>query len=143
MDELRHIGRKVNILSHKIVRRLDRKAANYGVTAIQAKIIGFIYLKSNNVEVFQKDIEEAFDIRRSSVSSVINLMEKNDLIKRVSVKEDGRLKKIILTDKAIELHNSIHSEIQKVESVFTDTMSSEELDNFSEILDRLIKKIAD
>ena len=143
MDKLRHIGRKVNILSHKITRRIDRVASNYGVTAGQAKIIGFIYFKSDGVDVFQKDIEEEFDIRRSSVTSVLNLMEKNNLIKRVTVEEDGRLKKIVLTDKAIEIHKSINSEIEKVENIFAEVLSPEELNDFSEIIERLIKKIAD
>ena len=143
MDELKHIGREVNILSHKIKRRIDNVASAYGITAGQAKIIRYIYAKSFNTDVFQKDIEEEFDIRRSSVSSVLNLMEKNDLIKRIAVKEDARLRKIILTDKAIELHKSIYSEIEKVESVFSEELSSEELELFSSMIKRLIKKIGE
>ena len=70
-------------------------------------------------------------------------MEKNGLIERVSVCEDARLKKIILTDKGIEVHKSVYKEIEIVESIIYDSLSKEELELFSEILERLSKKIAD
>lgn len=144
MKELNYISRKVNSLSNKIKRRIDKVTSEYGVTAGQAKIIGFIYFNSmEGKDVYQKDIEEEFDIRRSSVTSVLNLMEKNDLIKRVSVMEDGRLKKIVLTERAKELHNSVHSEIEQIENIFTKELSIEEITIFGKMLERLIKKFAD
>lgn len=144
MKELNHISRKVNSLSNKIKRRIDKVASEYGVTAGQAKIIGFIYFSSmKGKDIYQKDIEEEFDIRRSSVTSVLNIMEKNDLIKRVSVKEDGRLKKIVLTERAKELYSSIHFEIEQIENIVTKELSTEEIVIFGKMLERLIKKFAD
>lgn len=144
MDNLNHIGRKVNSLSNKIKRRLDGVASEYGVTAGQIKIIGFIHFRSvEGKDVYQKDIEEEFDIRRSSVTSVLNLMQKNGLINRVSVKDDARLKKIILTEHAENLHKSIYCEVEEIENIFIKELSEEEITIFNTILERLIKKFAD
>ena len=143
MSEIKHIGRKINILSHKIKRRIGKVSLEYGISSMQAKILGYIFHQAPKRDIFQKTIEEEFDIRRSSVTSVLSLMEKNGLIERVSVCEDARLKKIILTDKGIEVHKSVYKEFEIVESIIYDSLSKEELELFSEILERLSNKIAD
>ncbi|MBE6055209.1 MAG: MarR family transcriptional regulator [Clostridium sartagoforme] len=141
MSEIRHVGRKINILSHKIKRRIGKVALEYGISGMQAKILGFIHNNSTNRDIFQKTIEEEFDIRRSSVTSVLTLMEKNQLIKRVSVSEDARLKKIILTDKGMEVNNLVYKEITEIEEIISKTLSKDELEIFINNLDRLNKKI--
>lgn len=141
MSEMRHVGRKINILSHKIKRRIGKVALEYGISGMQAKILGYIYNNSSNRDIFQKTIEEEFDIRRSSVTSVLTLMEKNELIKRVSVSEDARLKKIILTDKGIEVNKLVYKEITKIEEIISNTLSEDELNTFVCNLDKLNKNI--
>ncbi len=143
MKEMRHVGRKINILSHKIKRRIGKVALEYGISSMQAKILGFIYNNSPNMDIFQKTIEEEFDIRRSSVTSVLTLMEKNELIKRVSVSEDARLKKIILTDKGIEVKKLVYKEVIEIEKTISNILSDEELDIFINNLDTLIKNLSD
>lgn len=143
MSEMRHVGKKINILSHKIKRRIGKVALEYGISSMQAKILGFIYINSYNRDIFQKTIEEEFDIRRSSVTSVLTLMEKNELIKRVSVSEDARLKKIILTEKGIEVNKLVYKEIVEIEKIISNSLKDEELDMFIDVLDKLIKNMCD
>lgn len=143
MSEIKHIGRKINIVSHKIKRRIGKVGLEYGISSMQAKILGFIYHNSSKIDIFQKTIEEEFDIRRSSVTSVLTLMEKNELIKRVSVSEDARLKKIIITDKGIEIYKLVHKEIKEIEEIIENTLSEEELNSFIYILEKLTKNISD
>lgn len=143
MSEIKHVGRQINILSHKIKRRIGKVGLEYGISGMQAKILGFIYTNSSKKDIFQKTIEEEFDIRRSSVTSVLTLMEKNELIKRSSVSEDGRLKKIILTDKGIEVNKLVYKEIVKIEEIISDTLSKDELDVFISNLVKLNNSISE
>lgn len=143
MSEIKHVGRQINILSHKIKRRIGKVGLEYGISEVQAKILGFIYINSSKKDIFQKTIEEEFDIRRSSVTSVLTLMEKNELIKRSSVSEDGRLKKIILTDKGIEVNKLVYKEIVKIEEIISDTLSKDELDVFISNLVKLNNSISE
>ena len=143
MSEIKHIGRKINILSHKIKRKIGKVGLEYGISSMQAKILGFIYFNSSKRDIFQKTIEEEFDIRRSSVTSVLTLMEKNELIKRVSVSEDARLKKIMITDKGIEVNKLVYKQIQEIEGIIEGNLSEEELNSFISILERLTQKIND
>lgn len=140
---MKHVGRKINILSQKIKRRIGKVSSEYGISSIQAKILGYIYSNIEKKDIFQKTIEEEFDIRKSSVTSVLTLMEKNGLIKRVSVSGDARLKRITLTDKGIEIHKSIYKEIENLENTISDTLTDKELDQFDEYLVRLINKLED
>ena len=50
-------------------------------------------MEGKEKDIFQKDLEKEFDLKRSSVSLLLNNMEKSDLIQRVPVAEDARLKK--------------------------------------------------
>lgn len=143
MDEKKHVGRRINILSHKIKRRIGKVALRYGISSMQAKILGFIFHEAPKRDIFQKNIEEEFDIRRSSVTSVLSLMEKNNLIKRVSFSEDARLKKIVLTEKGINTHKSVHKEIELIENIILESLTDEELILFNNIIERLTKKIAE
>lgn len=136
-----HIGKEIDILSNKFKRVINHKISKYDVTGIQGKIIGFIRFESEKRDVFQKDIEEEFDIRRSSVTSVITLLEKKGYVKRVSVLKDARLKKLVLTEKGLELHNNVHNDIADFENYVKSELTEDELNIFIDILNRLNKRI--
>lgn len=141
MNKDLHIGKEIDILSNKFKRVINHKISQYGVTGIQGKIIGFIKFESVKRDVFQKDIEEEFDIRRSSVTSVITLLEKKGYVKRVSVLKDARLKKLVLTEKGIELHNEVHKDIVNFENYIKSELTEDELNIFIDILNRLNRRI--
>lgn len=135
------IGREIMIFSNKILRKINREAGKYGLTAVQSRVLGFIYHNSNKKDIFQKDIEVELQIRRSSVTSVLQLMEKNGYIKRIRVSEDGRLKKIILTDKGTEIQKKVYDCIINFENDLRNELSEEEFYMFIGIINRLSKKI--
>jgi DNA-binding MarR family transcriptional regulator len=143
MDKEIHIGRKIIILSKRIHRKLDNGTSKYGITGVQSRILGFIRHNSEKRDIFQKDIEEELDIRRSSVTSVLQLMEKNGYIERVSVSTDARLKKIIITEKGMEVQRNVWNLIQELEKSLVDELSDEEFKVLVSLIDRLSNKIAD
>lgn len=143
MNKEVHIGKEITIFANRIHRSISKEAAQYGVTGVQSRIIGFIYHNSNKRDIFQRDIEEELDIRRSSVTSVLQLMEKNGYIKRASVSEDARLKKIILTEKGLEIQKNVYEFILKFEKSLRDELSNDEMKILVSLIDRLSKKIAD
>lgn len=143
MDDKIHIGKQIFTFCNKLNRKIGKEASKYGVTSVQGRILGFLNHKSHVKDIFQKDIEEELDIRRSSVTSVLQLMEKNGYIKRVSVSEDARLKKIVITDKGLETNKNVYSSILKIEKILRDELSDEEIGMFVNLIDRLAKKIED
>ena len=142
-DNKPHIGRIVNIFSNRINRRLSKELAQYGITSVQAKIIGFLHHQSQKRDIFQKNIEEELDIRRSSVTSVLQLMEKNGYITRISDLKDARLKKILLTEKGHLIYEKIYSCILDFEKYLEDQMSEEEKDSLISLISKLSNMISD
>lgn len=143
MDNEIRIGREIFGLANQLKRKIGSESAKYGVTSIQGRIIGFLNWESSKRDIFQRDIEAEFNIRRSSVTSVLKLMEKNGLIERVSVSEDARLKKIILTEKGREVDKHVYNFINGMENELKDEFTDEELDTFMDLVNRLSKKIGD
>jgi len=86
------------ILTNKLKRLLDTKHQKNGLHSGQARILIYLY-RNKEKEVFQKDIENTFQIRGGSVTGIIDSLVKYDLIKRVSLKTDKRKRKIVLTNK--------------------------------------------
>ena len=91
MEYREDIGFQIRTLSHLVKRTVDQAAFD-GVddhpTGVQGWIIGYLY-RNRDKEVFQRDIQEQFSIRRSTVTGILQLMEKNGLITRSSVEQDA------------------------------------------------------
>lgn len=143
MDREEHIGRRIACLARQVDRAIGKETSKYGISSIQGKIIGYLFYETKECkrEVFQKDIEENFGIRRSSVSSVLDKLEKGGYILRKSCEKDARLKEIELTEEGINMNNLICGSISKVENILHGALSEAELNFFLEIIGRLSKEV--
>lgn len=137
MERKQRIAKVIIDISYLLKRDLDNAAAKFGLTRTQAVILKYLETESVKRDVFQKDIEREFRIRKSSVTSVIQLLEKNGYITRESVNEDARLKKIVLTDKARNVNSIIGNGFDKREDKFYDVLSEEEIETFFRIMNRI------
>ena len=102
-EEDRKIGPEIHCTDLKLSRNLSahvRKSGVDEVTMMHGWIIRYLY-ENREQDIFQKDIEQRFAVGRSTVTNLIQLMEKKGFVKRESVKQDARLKKVILTEKGI------------------------------------------
>lgn len=86
---------------------------------------------------FQRDIEEKFEIRRSTATGIINLMEKNGLIIREKVDYDARLKKLVLTDKAREINKLVEDDISRIEKTITKGIDEADLEIFCRVVNKM------
>lgn len=135
----RHIGKKLKVLSNLVRRKIESELSKRGleVSGSQGRIISFVYRQSQVRNVYQRDIEMEFDIRRSSVTNALQLLEKNGFITRVSVDEDARLKKIMLTDKGLQVYEAVMKGILEVEDTLSSVYTTEELNQLFYLLDKL------
>ena len=101
----KRIGIEIRILANLICRCLNELGFNEehnGLTGPQGLVLGYLY-DHQDKDIFQKDIEATFNIRRSTATGLLQCLEGNGFVKRVSVDYDARLKKIVLTTKAHEI----------------------------------------
>lgn len=134
----KRIGFEMRKLNNLIKRDIEHsKFFQYAQsTGLHGWAIGYFY-ENRDRDVFQRDFEEKFSIRRSTASKMLALMEKNGLIVRQSVDYDARLKKIVLTERAIELHQNITEEIAAREERMTRGLTEEELERFYQVLEKI------
>ncbi|MBQ2288417.1 MAG: MarR family transcriptional regulator [Lachnospiraceae bacterium] len=133
------ISFQLHNLSHLLKRRMEHSLTCCHIDDTVSRNNGWIlgYLAHHpDQNVFQKDIENAFCVRRSTVSKVIRLMETKGLIRRESVPNDARLKKLVLTPDGMELHKAIEQQIIDTENLLRQSITDEELEIFSRIMDK-------
>lgn len=141
--EQRTIGHEIKTLSNLVKREISSNSVldqEQGVTGMQGAIIGYLYHHGDR-EIFQRDIEQHFKIRRSTVTGILQLMEREGLICRQPVERDGRLKRLMLTDKAIEVNRRIEQYLDAVDAKVVRGISEEELEIFYSLVDRMKKNL--
>ncbi len=104
------LGFQINTLAHCIRRKIDEllsQAQEEGdsVTGIQGRVLGYLY-DHREQDLFQRDLERAFHVSRSTATGLLQLMERNGLITRSPVPYDARLKKLCLAEKALRAHTA-------------------------------------
>lgn len=117
---------------------MREKCENDGfcITQLQHMIIRFLN-HNQQKEMYQKDLEEEFHVSRATISNTLQVMERNGLICRSAVTQDARLKKITLTERAMEFSRQARHNVEELETCMKGGMSAEE----HEELLRLLRKV--
>ena len=90
--------RRVNNLIFRKIGQIARTNGVEAVTPMHGWIMEYLY-RHSETPVFQRDIEREFSITRSTVTNILQLMERKGYITRQSVAQDARLKQLVLTEK--------------------------------------------
>jgi len=91
-------------------------------------------------KVFQKDLEKILNIRKSTLSGILDTMEKNKIIKRVQdLTSRGNI--VELSDEMKNGKGELLEKIKKVEETLTTGISEEDLDAFFRVIDSMKKNI--
>lgn len=137
------IGLEIRKLNHEMNRNLELQVKAEGideVTLMHGWIMRYLY-ENREKEIYQKDIEKHFSIGRSTVTSIIQLMEKKGFIERQAVQSDARLKKVLLTGKGEKTHETIEALIIQLNQNMMEGIEPEELQTFLEVLSKIRQNI--
>ena len=133
MDKDKTIGFQIRSIHNLIKRDVEKSKVVQGdATTMHAWAIKW-FLENSDRDIFQKDFEEHFAIRPSTASKMLTLMEKNGIIVRKSVEYDARLKKISVTQKAVEINDMILKDIEKRENKMIKNISPDDLKIFYKV----------
>lgn len=101
----------------------------------------FVIQKASNGEIYQKDLESFLSIRGSSVTSLINNLERDGYIRRESVKFDGRYKHLAPTKKALAIQAEISQRIDRyMDSLFAGVPEAD-LKVYESVLDQMTQNV--
>ena len=133
--------RLIATLSNLIRRKIESDEGVGGLTPAQNGILHFILGRCREQDLFQKDIEEEFNLRRPTATEILKLMERKGLIYREEASYDARCKKIIPTEKGWELEGRVLKDILEMEQFITRDIPKEELDTFIRIGMKMMKNL--
>lgn len=136
MSETKYIGEVLG-LANQIKRVFDTTTDRCGA---QVRILNYV-LSCPDKEIYQKDIVEELHIRDASVSALLKKMEANNMIRRERVASDDRLKKILPTDQIMAIKEQVLCHISLLENCLTDGITSEELEVFSGVVQKMQKNM--
>ena len=127
-------GAWINLLSRMVKRRLNVTLQGLGITAIQSRVIFYILDHCRQGPVFQRDIEQAFSLSRSTATGILQQLEKKGILRRESVASDARLKSLVPTAKAAELDAEVRAGLRQTEEVLTCGLSAGQVQLLRETL---------
>ncbi len=135
------IGAEIGML-HNLFRRqmacMTEKSANSAnVTGMQAMIVHHLIMHEDEGDLFQKDIETAFQMRRSTATGILQLMEQHGILRREPVAHDGRLKRLVLTDQARAMDEHITERMEEMEQLLRQGITEEELTNWFAVSEKI------
>lgn len=133
---------KLGMMAKSVRLMQDSKLNSQNITAKQAMTLGYIIMQNNkNCVVNQKDIEKQFHLTASTVTSLIEKLEKAGYITRTVSKDDNRCNVLKPTKEAKKFNDEIIKNIEVIETGVLDGISVEEKKNFEDILDKMFANI--
>ena len=128
-----HMGKLIHMLSHEMKRNqpID-KVIKADLTIMQKHILKFILLETMHKDLYQKDIEEEFQIRKSTVTGYLT---------RESVKGDARKKRLVPTEKAEGLRQAILEDIKLSEKRMEKGIPEEDVITCKHVLYQVLQNL--
>ena len=109
----------------------------YDLTHTQFRTLLFLY-KSPPQTVRQIDIEHAFSMTNPTVTGILQILERKDLIRRISNPQDKRSKFVDLTDYAYSIKDELFLLAEKLENKMTESLSDQEQADLSRLLGKIL-----
>ncbi len=134
--------RKIVILINRYIEKENQRTGLTNIQGLQAGTLTYLHENSDR-DIFQRDIEKALSIRRSTASNLLHRMEKNGYITRTFVDYDARLRKIDLTEKAMQNKIKFFKLADNLEDILKKDLKEEDLNNFLTTIKKMKRNLED
>lgn len=143
MEQRRQLAFLLRMINNKI-KNIIRKSSPGGEKApgsqLQGGILGYLYHRQEQ-PVYQRDIEKEFRISRATATNTLQAMERNGFLVRKALDKDARLKRIQMTEEALQGHRKIEDHIEMMNSRMLQGLTVQETDELYRLLDVVMKNL--
>ena len=138
----KNVGQSLRCLQRLIHQKVEvfKVESKDDLTLVQAHTLRYLD-EHKDEDVFQRDIEKVLNVRRSTCTEILNVLERDGYIERHSVNNDKRLKKLVLTAKTKELHLTISKNVERLEALLKKDINEEELEIFFKVIDKMKQNV--
>lgn len=137
----RELSKTLKDLNLQLFKVIGKKHKELGVslTPIWGTII--LAISDSKEALCQRHLEAFVSCNKSTLSSILDTMEKKDLIKRISDKADTRKKVIVLTEHSKKLVEKIKEDKMAIDKGMLQGISEEELETFQKTLNKMLENL--
>lgn len=143
MENNRRLGFEIKTVANLLKREIGgSRRGKYVANATGTNGFIIAYLAEHTgCDVFQRDLEKEFSVRRSTMSNIILRMEQKGFLIRTPVAHDARLKKLTLTEKGWEIHSIMEGAVDEAEAKLMLGLSGEEIEQMYSLLARMRRNL--
>ncbi len=145
MEQKRRLAFTLRVMHNRIKNIIRQSAQRFEQapgSQLQGGILGYLY-RHQEQPVYQKDIEKEFCISRATATNTLQVMERNGCIVRRSLDKDARLKRIQMTEEALQHHRQVEEHIDRMDRQRLRGMSGQETAELYRLLDIVMKNLED
>lgn len=140
----KNIANELKKLDIEIARKLFSISKENNIpeppSPLQGRIMDYLVVNQGK-EVYQKDLEKDLNVSKATLSSTLFTMEKNNIVKRTTSKDDARSKQIVITDESIRVHENMKIVFDNLDKELTKNMSNNEIEAFFSTIEKLRKNL--
>ena len=122
-------------------RRLDQSMKDLEVTQMQARVLLHLMRMEAVQEVRQKDLEEKFQIRGSTVTGLVERLEEKGLLVREYGRTDGRCRILRTTEKGKLLQKEMMEHLEETEHLMLQGFSAADTARLRGLLQQVIENL--
>lgn len=126
-------------LNHLMKLHFAMYFEDFELTAMQALTLEYIMLRGEKGDVFPKDLETFLSIRSSSVASLMNNLETAGYIQRETASFDARYKRLVPTQKALDIKVAISQRIDEYHKSLFRGISEKDLAVYESVIEKMTK----
>lgn len=129
------VGWKIKRLYSAYAQFRERDIQKLELTSAQAFLLGYLS-RHGDTPVYAGDIGRDFGLRHPTVSGLLSRMEQKGFI-RYEADADHRRKRIVLTARALAVHEQILARIHATNALATANLTEDEIAMLHRLLDRI------
>jgi DNA-binding MarR family transcriptional regulator len=142
-EKLKHdisLGMLISQVDRLCTKRFVQNSHKFGLDISQDQwmVLGPIW---KNEGISQKDISEYCGKDKTSVTKIIDTLEKKNILVRVPDQLDNRVKRVVLSNKGKELFLNVMPVIEQTRDELRSGISDKEIDSLKTVLTKLYKNL--
>ncbi len=130
----------IKILSNSFSRRMNQELQEEDLTFSQGNVLGYLCVRRNE-EVNPMDIEREFELKKPTVTGLLQRLEQKGFIILSASEKGKKYKRISLTEKALDHTRQVDETAYRLEQELFQGISEEEIENFRKILFKMLDNI--
>lgn len=135
------IGFFITNISYGVRQYFDRSFAECDVTYPQSRVLTRLFAQLGKENVNQRDLEYALGIKASSVSSLVRNLEQKGFIRCERLPQDTRNKRVILTEKGMEVRKVLEDARNQAESRMVEGLTLEQQEQLRSYLRQVLNNL--